>query len=40
MTRLKAECNHKVSKVHQKTLEYVTSEYEKKLEQKRKQMVN
>jgi len=40
MTRLKYECNHKMSKVQQKTQEYVTSEYEKKFERKREQMVN
>lgn len=40
MTRLKSECNHKMSKVQQKTQEYVTSEYEKKFERKREQMVN
>lgn len=39
MSKLKAECNYKMSKVQQKTQEYVTSEYEKKFERKREQMV-
>ncbi|XP_027840644.2 putative leucine-rich repeat-containing protein DDB_G0290503 isoform X2 [Aphis gossypii] len=38
ISTLKSECNHKMSKVQQKTQEYVTSEYEKKFERKREQM--
>lgn len=40
MVKLKTECNYKMTKVQQKTQEYVTSEYEKKFERKREQMVN
>jgi len=39
MSKLKAECNYKMTKVQQKTQEYITSEYEKKFERKREQMV-
>lgn len=39
MAKLRAECNYKMTKVQQKTQEYVTSEYEKKFERKREQMV-
>lgn len=39
MSDLKSECNYKMTKVQQKTQEYVTSEYEKKFERKREQMV-
>lgn len=39
MSKLKSECNYKMTKVQQKTQEYVTSEYEKKFERKREQMV-
>ncbi|XP_026816306.1 putative leucine-rich repeat-containing protein DDB_G0290503 isoform X4 [Rhopalosiphum maidis] len=38
ITTLKSECNYKMTKVQQKTQEYVTSEYEKKFERKREQM--
>ncbi|XP_050542279.1 golgin subfamily B member 1-like isoform X2 [Daktulosphaira vitifoliae] len=38
MLKLKTECNYKMTKVQQKTQEYVTSEYEKKFERKREQM--
>ncbi|XP_025202114.1 putative leucine-rich repeat-containing protein DDB_G0290503 isoform X2 [Melanaphis sacchari] len=38
MSTLKSECNYKMTKVQQKTQEYVTSEYEKKFERKREQM--
>lgn len=39
MSTLKTECIYKMTKVQQKTQEYVTSEYEKKFERKREQMV-
>jgi len=39
MATLKTECVYKMTKVQQKTQEYVTSEYEKKFERKREQMV-
>lgn len=39
MSTLKSECNYKMTKVQQKTQEYVTTEYEKKFERKREQMV-
>ncbi|CAI6360530.1 unnamed protein product [Macrosiphum euphorbiae] len=38
MSTLKTECVYKMTKVQQKTQEYVTSEYEKKFERKREQM--
>ncbi|KAL4131608.1 hypothetical protein QTP88_008900 [Uroleucon formosanum] len=38
MSTLKTECIYKMTKVQQKTQEYVTSEYEKKFERKREQM--
>ncbi|KAL5245443.1 hypothetical protein ACI65C_012853 [Semiaphis heraclei] len=38
MATLKTECVYKMTKVQQKTQEYVTSEYEKKFERKREQM--
>jgi hypothetical protein len=39
MSELKSECNYKMTKIQQKTQEYITSEYEKKFERKREQMV-
>lgn len=39
MSKLKAECNYKVTKIQQKTQAHITSEYEKKFERKREQMV-
>lgn len=39
MSELKSECNYKMTKVQQKTQEYVISEYEKKFKRKQKQMV-
>jgi len=39
ISKLKAECNYKMTKIQQKTQEFVTSEYEKKFERKREQMV-
>ncbi|XP_025408109.1 uncharacterized protein PFB0145c-like isoform X2 [Sipha flava] len=38
MSELKSECNYKMTKIQQKTQEYITSEYEKKFERKREQM--
>ncbi|VVC44049.1 Hypothetical protein CINCED_3A008045 [Cinara cedri] len=38
MSKLKAECNYKVTKIQQKTQAHITSEYEKKFERKREQM--
>lgn len=40
MSKLKSECNYKMSRVQQKTQEYVTSEFEKKFERKREQMAS
>jgi len=39
ISTLKTECVYKMTKVQQKTQEYVTSEYEKKFERKSEQMV-
>lgn len=40
ISKLKTECNYKMTKIQQKTQEFITAEYEKKFERKRDQMVN